>query len=86
MTLPHLHRYLRVEGGKTVCADGNATDNWDTPPTPDGWGFYANDFGQPVKCPADGFAPGAARTRLSPSNRRVRRSWLHEEEELGPRE
>ena len=33
--------YLRTEGGVKVCADGNATNNWDTPPE-GGWGFYNN--------------------------------------------
>ena len=34
-------KYKRTEGGVDVCADGNATDNWDTPPA-GGWGFYIN--------------------------------------------
>mmetsp|Transcript_68464 Transcript_68464/g.157314 ORF Transcript_68464/g.157314 Transcript_68464/m.157314 type:complete len:84 (+) Transcript_68464:3-254(+) len=42
-------KYTRTEGGVVVCADGNATDNWSTPPD-DGWGYYGNEFGEPVKC------------------------------------
>mmetsp|Transcript_1000 Transcript_1000/g.2218 ORF Transcript_1000/g.2218 Transcript_1000/m.2218 type:complete len:102 (-) Transcript_1000:449-754(-) len=49
-------KYLRIEGGKKLCADGNATDNWDAPPK-GGWGFYNNGFGDPVPCPAKGFCP-----------------------------
>eukprot|EP00287_Rhodomonas_sp_CCMP768_P031637 CAMPEP_0202832846 /NCGR_PEP_ID=MMETSP1389-20130828/21787_1 /ASSEMBLY_ACC=CAM_ASM_000865 /TAXON_ID=302021 /ORGANISM="Rhodomonas sp., Strain CCMP768" /LENGTH=119 /DNA_ID=CAMNT_0049507111 /DNA_START=15 /DNA_END=372 /DNA_ORIENTATION=+ len=37
-------RFKRTEGGVLVCADGNATNNWDTPPA-GGWGFYDNGFG-----------------------------------------
>ena len=51
-------KYQRTEGGKQVCADGNATDNWDTPPA-GGWGFYSNDFGEPVACPANSFCPAS---------------------------
>jgi len=32
-----------------VCADGNADDNWDTPPA-GGWGFHDNGFGDSVQC------------------------------------
>lgn len=46
-------KYKRTEGGVDMCADGNALDNWNTPPA-GGWGFYENDFGKPVKC-----TPGA---------------------------
>jgi len=34
-------QYLRTVGGVEVCADGNAADNWDTPPA-GGWGFHDN--------------------------------------------
>ena len=33
-------QYKRTVGGKEVCADGNATDNWDTPPA-GGWGYHS---------------------------------------------
>lgn len=36
-----LDKYKRNEGGVDMCADGNATDNWDTPPAA-GWGYYNN--------------------------------------------
>mmetsp|Transcript_14397 Transcript_14397/g.35193 ORF Transcript_14397/g.35193 Transcript_14397/m.35193 type:complete len:99 (-) Transcript_14397:286-582(-) len=49
-------KYLRKEGGKKMCADGNATDNWDTPPK-GGWGFYDNGFADPVPCTSDAFCP-----------------------------
>mmetsp|Transcript_5723 Transcript_5723/g.8489 ORF Transcript_5723/g.8489 Transcript_5723/m.8489 type:complete len:107 (-) Transcript_5723:30-350(-) len=44
-----LPKYLRTVGGVEVCADGNAADNWDTPPA-GGWGFHDNGFGDPVEC------------------------------------
>ena len=34
-------QYKRTVGGKEVCADGNAEDNFDTPPA-GGWGFHDN--------------------------------------------
>ena len=34
-------QYKQTVGDKEVCADGNATDNWDTPPE-GGWGYYNN--------------------------------------------
>ena len=34
-------QYKRTVGGVEVCADGNATDNWDTPPA-GGWGYHSN--------------------------------------------
>mmetsp|Transcript_30278 Transcript_30278/g.76713 ORF Transcript_30278/g.76713 Transcript_30278/m.76713 type:complete len:83 (+) Transcript_30278:2-250(+) len=49
-------KYKRVEGGKKVCADGNAEDNWDPIP-PGGWGYYDTGFADPVPCPAKGFCP-----------------------------
>ena len=62
-----LAKYKRTEGGKevlsdcvvlAVCADGNAEDNWSTPPA-GGWGFYdvPGSFGHKVACPTDGFCP-----------------------------
>jgi hypothetical protein len=36
-----LDKYKRTEGGVEMCADGNATNNWDTPPA-GGWGYYNN--------------------------------------------
>eukprot|EP00960_Hanusia_phi_P039556 753936-Hanusia_phi.AAC.7 len=66
-----LAKFKRTEGGVTVCADGNAEDNWDTPPA-GGWGFYDNGevsvlilfclsrcsgFGDAVSCPSNAFCP-----------------------------
>lgn len=36
-----MDKYKSTQGAVEVCADGNATDNWDTPPA-GGWGFYTN--------------------------------------------
>ena len=38
---PPALQYKRTVGGKDVCADGNAEDNFDTPPA-GGWGFHDN--------------------------------------------
>eukprot|EP00802_Teleaulax_amphioxeia_P027611 Tamp_29016.p3 GENE.Tamp_29016~~Tamp_29016.p3 ORF type:complete len:110 (+),score=34.36 Tamp_29016:96-425(+) len=44
-----LEKYKRTVGGKEVCADGNATDNWDTPPA-GGWGYHDNGAFDKVQC------------------------------------
>ena len=55
-------KYKRTEGGVDVCADGNASDNWNNPwqnadgtARTGGWGFYSNGFEGPFTCSSDAF-------------------------------
>ena len=56
-------------GGKEVCADGNATDNWDTPPA-GGWGYHDNGAALALEARA---RRGCVRARSARSPRRARR-------------
>ena len=42
-------KYKQNTGGKLDCADGNATNNFDTPPA-GGWGYYDNHSFDKVQC------------------------------------